>query len=73
MRNRSFNTAMVGIIAATVAFTAVPAQSSFASGANAKIQTAKEAGSKNDAYWFRNPNGSREHCKADVWGYELDC
>ncbi len=73
MSNRSFNTALVGVIAGTVAFTAVPAQIIFASGANAKVQTAKQSDSGNGTYWFKNPNGSNRQCKVDVWGHELDC
>ena len=73
MRKRSFNAALAGAIAASIAFTAVPAQIIFASGANAQAEAVKVSGAQNDVYWFRNPEGSNKHCKVNVWGHMLDC
>jgi hypothetical protein len=64
---------MTGIIAATIAFTAVPAQIIFASGANAQEESMRMSGPKNDTYWFRNADGGSQHCKVDVWGHTVDC
>ncbi len=70
---RSIKTTLAGVIAATIAFTAVPAQIIFASGANAQEQAERMSAPKNDVYWFRNGDRSNGHCKVNVWGNILDC
>jgi hypothetical protein len=72
MRKQSRTIALAGAIATAFAFTAVPSQIIFASAANAEVQNAREAGPKNDTYWFRNADGTSGHRKVDVWGHSVE-
>jgi hypothetical protein len=73
MCNRSFKTVTAGVIAATFAFTAVPAQIILASDANAQMQGEIMVGLQHETYWFRNPENPNQHCKVNVWGNVLNC
>ena len=74
MRKRSFNAALAGALAATIAFTAVPAQIIFASGANAQAESRESIWPQERHLLVSGtPEGSNQHCKVNVWGHMLDC
>ncbi len=72
MRIRTFSGALLGAIAAAVAFTAAPSQIIFASSANAEVR--REYMKDNLPFFFyQEQDKPGRHCQVNVWGHLLDC
>ncbi len=73
MRNRSFKTVLAGAIAATVAFTAVPAQIVFASNADAREYKAEARDSSPYFVYRTAPDVFIRQCNVNIWGHSINC